>query len=48
MHMYPCMQTAIIMDSLPDQRGIHGFWESRVPELLAEKNGISLLAKLIT
>jgi hypothetical protein len=20
-----------------DQRGIHGFWESRIPELLAEK-----------
>lgn len=24
---------------LTDQKGIHGFWESRVPELLAEKNG---------
>lgn len=23
---------------LTDQKGIHGFWESRVPELLAEKN----------
>jgi len=23
---------------LTDQRGIHGFWESRIPELLAEKN----------
>ena len=23
-----------------DQRGIHGFWESRIPELLAEKNAI--------
>ena len=23
-----------------DQKGIHGFWESRIPELLAEKNAI--------
>ncbi len=26
---------------LTDQKGIHGFWESRVPELLAEKNQAS-------
>lgn len=26
---------------LTDQKGIHGFWESRVPELLAEKNPYS-------
>jgi hypothetical protein len=25
-----------------DQRGIHGFWESRVPELLAEKHPIAI------
>jgi hypothetical protein len=28
-----------------NQKGIHGFWESRVPELLAEKNSIFLLAR---
>jgi len=24
-----------------DQKGIHGFWESRIPELLSEKNSVS-------
>lgn len=30
---------------LTDQHGIHGFWESRVPELLAEKHWNFLLGK---
>ena len=25
------------MVNITDQKGIHGFWESRIPELLAEK-----------
>jgi len=28
-----------------DQRGIHGFWESRVPELLAEKEWDMIIGK---
>jgi hypothetical protein len=31
-----------------DQKGIHAFWESRVPELLADKKFDFLLAKLNT
>lgn len=27
---------------LTDQKGIHGFWESRIPELLAEKDPITI------
>lgn len=30
---------------LTDQRGIHGFWESRIPELLAEKEWSFFLGK---
>ena len=37
MRMFPFMRAAITMVSLPGRKGIHGFWESRIPELLAEK-----------
>jgi hypothetical protein len=32
------MPAVIHNGQFTDQKGIHGFWESRIPELLAEKD----------